>query len=50
MNIIIGLLVTFGCILGGYMAMGGHLEVLNQPFELMIIGGPASAASSWPTR
>lgn len=39
MNIIIGLLVTFGCILGGYMAMGGHLEVLNQPFELMIIGG-----------
>lgn len=39
MNIIIGLLVTFGCILGGYLAMGGHLEVLNQPFELMIIGG-----------
>jgi chemotaxis protein MotA len=39
MNIIIGLLVTFGCILGGYVAMGGHLEVLNQPFELMIIGG-----------
>jgi len=39
MNIIIGLIVTFGCVLGGYMAMGGHLEVLNQPFELMIIGG-----------
>ena len=39
MNIIIGLIVTIGCVLGGFMAMGGHLEVLNQPFELMIIGG-----------
>ena len=39
MNIVIGLIVTFGCVLGGYMAMGGHLEVLNQPFELLIIGG-----------
>jgi chemotaxis protein MotA len=39
MNIIIGMIVTFGCVLGGYMAMGGHLEVLNQPFELLIIGG-----------
>lgn len=39
MNIIIGLIVTIGCVLGGFMAMGGHLDVLNQPFELMIIGG-----------
>ncbi|MCV9962817.1 flagellar motor stator protein MotA [Pararhizobium sp. BT-229] len=39
MNIIIGLLLTMGCILGGFIAMGGHMEVLNQPFELMIIGG-----------
>lgn len=39
MNIIIGLIVTFGCVLGGYLAMGGHLEVLNQPYELLIIGG-----------
>ena len=39
MNIIIGLIITFGCVLGGYMAMGGHMEVLNQPFELLIIGG-----------
>lgn len=39
MNIIIGLVITFGCIIGGYMAMGGHIEVLIQPFELMIIGG-----------
>jgi chemotaxis protein MotA len=33
------MVITFGCVLGGYMAMGGHLEVLNQPFELVIIGG-----------
>ncbi len=39
MNIIIGLLLTLGCILGGFIAMGGHMEVLNQPFELVIIGG-----------
>ncbi|KGF68517.1 Motility protein A [Hoeflea sp. BAL378] len=39
MNMVIGFVVTLGCILGGFMAMGGHLEVLNQPFELMIIGG-----------
>ena len=41
MNIIIGLVITLGCILGGYMAMGGHLDVLMQPFELVIIGGAA---------
>ncbi len=41
MNIIIGLVITLGCILGGYIAMGGHLDVLVQPFELVIIGGAA---------
>ncbi len=39
MNIIIGFVITIGCVLGGFMAMGGHLDVLIQPFELMIIGG-----------
>ncbi|MCO5732995.1 flagellar motor stator protein MotA [Rhizobium sp. SSA_523] len=39
MTIIIGFVITLGCVLGGYMAMGGHLDVLVQPFELMIIGG-----------
>ena len=43
MNIVIGLIITFGCIIGGYMAMGGHLDVLIQPFELMIIGGAGLA-------
>ena len=41
MGVIIGMIVTFGCVLGGYMAMGGKLSVLNQPFELVIIGGAA---------
>ena len=39
MNIIIGFVITIGCVLGGFMAMGGHLDVLVQPFELVIIGG-----------
>ncbi|MEF2071710.1 flagellar motor stator protein MotA [Consotaella aegiceratis] len=39
MGIIIGLVVTLGCLLGGYTAMGGHLEVLVQPFEYVIILG-----------
>ncbi|MCO6386616.1 MAG: flagellar motor stator protein MotA [Aliihoeflea sp.] len=39
MGILIGFVVIFGCVLGGYMAMGGHLDVLMQPWELVIIGG-----------
>ena len=39
MGVLIGLVVTFGSIIGGYMAMGGKLHVLMQPFELVIIGG-----------
>lgn len=41
MGILIGFVVTMGCVLGGYMAMGGHVDVLIQPFELVIIGGAA---------
>ena len=39
MNFAIGLLITVGCILGGYAALGGHLEVLAQPYEFVIIAG-----------
>ena len=39
MNFAIGLVIAIGCILGGYSALGGHLAVLNQPFEFVIIGG-----------
>ncbi len=41
MGILIGLVVTFGCVLGGYMAMGGKIGVLWQPWELVIILGAA---------
>lgn len=41
MGILIGLVVTLGCVLGGFMAMGGHIDVLMQPWEFVIIGGAA---------
>jgi chemotaxis protein MotA len=41
MNMIIGLVVTFGCVFGGYMAAGGHFGVLVQPYELLEIIGAA---------
>ena len=39
MNFAIGLIITVGSILGGYAALGGHLEVLAQPYEFLIIAG-----------
>lgn len=39
MGILIGLVVTLACMLGGFVAMGGHLDVLVQPFEYVIILG-----------
>lgn len=39
MLIIVGLIIVVVCVLGGYMAMGGYLSVLWQPFEFVIIGG-----------
>lgn len=41
MGILIGMVITLGCVLGGYMAMGGHIEVLVQPWEVVIICGAA---------
>jgi chemotaxis protein MotA len=38
---IIGIVVVFGCIVGGYLMEHGNLRVLLQPAELMIIGGAA---------
>ncbi len=39
MGFIIGLIVVLASMLGGFAAMGGHLEVLWQPFEYVIICG-----------
>lgn len=41
MTIILGLAVVLVCMLGGFMAMGGHVEVLWQPWEFVIILGTA---------
>ena len=38
---IIGILVVFGAVIGGYLLEKGHLAVLMQPAELVIIGGAA---------
>ena len=39
MAIVLGLVVIIACVLGGYIAGGGHLYVLWQPYELLIILG-----------
>ena len=41
MTVILGILISIGSMLGGYMAMGGHVDVLWQPFEFLIIFGIA---------
>lgn len=38
---IIGILVVFGCVAGGYLMEHGNLKVLIQPAELVTIGGAA---------
>ncbi|HLT76964.1 MAG TPA: flagellar motor stator protein MotA [Ferrovibrio sp.] len=44
MLVIIGSIIGIGCVLGGYMAMGGKLGVLWQPFEFVIIFGAGVGA------
>jgi len=39
---IIGIIVVFGAIVGGYLMEHGNLRVLLQPAELLIIGGAAT--------
>ena len=38
---IIGILIVFGAVVGGYLMEHGNLRVLVQPAELLIIGGAA---------
>lgn len=38
---IIGILIVFGAVIGGYLMEHGNLLVLVQPAELVIIGGAA---------
>jgi chemotaxis protein MotA len=41
---IIGAVIVLASVFGGYIANGGHFEVLIQPFEVMIILGAAAGA------
>jgi chemotaxis protein MotA len=42
MLLIVGSIIVIICTLGGYAALGGHIAVLWQPFEFVIIGGAAA--------
>lgn len=42
MFVIIGIVVVFGAVVGGYLMEHGNLKVLIQPAELLIIGGAAA--------
>ena len=44
MLLIVGSGTVLVCVVGGYIAMGGKIEVLIQPMELVIIGGGALGA------
>lgn len=44
MFVIVGSVVVVVCVIGGYMAMGGKIGVLWQPFEFVIIFGAAAGA------
>ena len=41
MFVIIGILIVVGAVAGGYLMEHGHMAVLMQPAELLIIGGAA---------
>ncbi|MFZ3331651.1 MAG: motility-associated protein [Candidatus Acidiferrales bacterium] len=41
MFIIIGIVVVFGAVIGGFLMEHGNLRVLLQPAELVTIGGAA---------
>ncbi len=44
MNVFIGIAVVLGCVFGGYYMGGGHIPVLWQPTEFLIILGAAVGA------
>lgn len=44
MNIILGIIIALGCIIGGFMMHGGQIMALFQPSEVMIICGASFGA------
>jgi chemotaxis protein MotA len=43
--VIVGYIVVCGSVFGGFMMAGGHMAVLFQPIELLMIGGAAVGAT-----
>ena len=41
MLVIVGAIIVVVSVLGGFVALGGHIDVLIQPFEFVIIVGAA---------
>jgi chemotaxis protein MotA len=41
LSFVIGLVIALGCVLGGYAAEGGHMSVIWQPWEYVMISGAA---------
>ncbi len=41
MGFLIGIIIAVGSIIGGYAAEGGHMSVIWQPFEYLMIAGAA---------
>ena len=41
MLFVVGLVIVIASVVGGYIGAGGHLHVLFQPFEFVIIFGAA---------
>lgn len=44
MFFIIGFIIVFASVIGGYMGAGGHIDVLWQPLEFVIIFGAGIGA------
>ena len=53
LSVFFGLVVVLASLIGGYMAMGGHLAVIWQPWEFVIIMGMSAGtyimANPWKT-
>ncbi|MEK7224133.1 MAG: motility-associated protein, partial [Bacteroidota bacterium] len=45
MLVIVGYIIVCGSVFGGFLMAGGHMAVLLQPIELLMIGGAAVGAS-----
>lgn len=41
MNLIVGIAIVLGCVIGGFVTHGGNIFALYQPSEVIIIGGAA---------